>query len=69
MVFKSGVQLIGNCFIRLDPKPVKLFFSKNLKFVRGEFKEKTEKKKEREKKVRAMFFIVLIQTYINQYLF
>ena len=46
MVFKSGVQLIGNCFIRLDPKSCNLtFFKKKLKFDRGEFKERTEKKK------------------------
>ena len=34
MVFKSGVQSIGNCLIRLDPKSCnQTFFSKNLDSV------------------------------------
>ena len=45
MVFQNGVQSIGNCLIRLDPKSCNLTFSKNLKnSIGGEFKEKTEKK-------------------------
>ena len=49
MVFKSGVQLIGNCLIRLDPKScIFTFFSKNLeKFDWGHVQKENGKKERR----------------------
>ena len=51
MVFKRGVQLIGNCLIRLDQKScIFTFFSKNLKnFYVARQRLKKKKKKNLKK--------------------
>ena len=48
MVFKSGVQSIGNCLIRLDPKSCNLtFFKKFKKFDWGRVQRENGKKERR----------------------